>query len=83
MGHDDDSTPPDDYMCPLSLCLMDDPVTTMAGSVYERAQIAEWLRDNVTDPKTNTKMRSKKLVPAHLVKGMIQQWREEHPDYKV
>ena len=44
---------PNNFLCPITLRIMDDPVTLIA-STYERAAISEWLRTHPRrDPKTN------------------------------
>jgi hypothetical protein len=79
--HDDGELPPRDFVCPLMLCLMKDPWTTSVGSTYEKEQIEHWLSKNKTDPKTNKKLTSKKLVPNHSLRSVIRQWRDDHPQY--
>eukprot|EP01049_Picozoa_sp_SAG25_P005024 SAG25_NODE_331_length_9668_cov_3.863518_12_plen_108_part_00 len=77
----DDSNPPLDFRCSLSLCLMKDPWTTQVGSTYEKEMIMAWLKSNQTDPQANQTLRSKKLVPNHSLRSLINQWRTEHPHY--
>ena len=55
---------------------MTDPVTTQDGFTYERTAIAEWLRTKDTSPKTGATLESKKLIPNHLVRGIIRAFNE-------
>ena len=36
--------PPAEYLCPISMRTMVDPVVTADGQTYERTFIEEWLR---------------------------------------
>ena len=67
---------PDEYICPITAEIMTDPVTTLDGFTYERAAITEWLRTKDTSPKTGATLESKKLIPNHLVRGMIRAFNE-------
>jgi hypothetical protein len=53
---------------------MTDPVVATDGYTYERKSIEEWWSNNNTSPVTNKKIRSKKLVPSHSVKEMIDEY---------
>jgi hypothetical protein len=55
---------------------MQDPVTAMDGHTYERKAIESWLQRSQKSPKTNCTLQSKLLVPNHLLKGMIIEWKE-------
>ena len=41
---------PSQYMCPISLDWMEDPVVTPCGFSYDRAELEEWLRKEHLDP---------------------------------
>ncbi len=47
---------PSEYMCPLTLDWILDPVVTDAGHSYSRAAIDEWLVKSRTDPLTGVNM---------------------------
>ena len=53
----------DSFMCPMSLCVMTDPVSTSDGQCYERAEIEKWLEINNTSPATGLPLANKELVP--------------------
>ena len=67
---------PDEYICPITAEIMTDPVSTEDGFTYERAALTEWLRTKDTSPKTGATLESKKLIPNHLVRGMIRAFNE-------
>ena len=70
---------PPQFLCPIFGEIMDDPVSTVAGHVYERAAIANWLRAHNTDPVTNTVLASKELVPNIALRQLIQEYVEANP----
>ena len=68
---------PDDYICPITAELMQDPVSTVDGHIYERAAITQWLKDHDTSPKTGEVLEAKMLIPCHVLRGMIRKFEEE------
>ena len=70
---------PDQFICPISLCMMEDPVIVVqSGISYERAQIEEALRVQPRrDPKTNQEwLAPLTLAPNVALRGMIREWHE-------
>jgi ankyrin repeat protein len=61
-----------DYICPIGGEAIVDAVMTVNGSLYERENIANWLADHNTDPKTNTVLESNILVPCRAIKEEIE-----------
>ncbi|KAA8532584.1 hypothetical protein F0562_032600 [Nyssa sinensis] len=50
---------PDDFLCPISLELMRDPVIVATGQTYERSYIQRWMDcGNKTCPKTQQKLKN-------------------------
>ncbi len=47
-----DNDIPEEFICPLSLQLMFDPVTLVDGKTYERDEITNWIIKNKTSPIT-------------------------------
>ena len=71
--------PPEDYVCPISLMVMEDPVMIVqSGITYEREVIEEALRIHpCRDPKTNQEWSEPlTLAPNVLVRKMIIEWQE-------
>jgi len=62
---------PDEYLCPITQDVMEDPVIAMDGHTYERKAIEEWLLTRDTSPMTNMTLPSKMLVPNLAVRSMI------------
>ncbi|KAA8540836.1 hypothetical protein F0562_024799 [Nyssa sinensis] len=66
---------PEDFRCPISLELMNDPVTVSTGQTYDRASIHKWLNaGNLLCPKTGEKLANTELVPNSTLKKLIQQF---------
>jgi hypothetical protein len=76
MGDGHRSKAPDDFLCPISCEIMGEPVTTIAGNTYEKQSITAWFRAHQTDPLTNTKLTSKRLVPNNSLRRQIHAWLE-------
>jgi len=53
---------PDEFLCPITLCVMTSPVFAMDGNTYERAAIESWFKRNSTSPLSGTEIE-KSLVP--------------------
>lgn len=56
---------------------MNDPVITADGFTYDKLAIEKWLKDHDTSPKTGQKLFSKTLIPNHLVRSQIQDYRKK------
>ncbi|PON98188.1 Beta-catenin [Trema orientale] len=70
---------PDDYLCPISLELMRDPVIVATGQTYERSYIQRWIDcGNKTCPKTQQKLENLTLTPNYVLRSLINQWCVKH-----
>ncbi|KAK9276801.1 hypothetical protein L1049_006337 [Liquidambar formosana] len=70
---------PDDFLCPISLELMRDPVIVATGQTYERSYIQRWIDcGNVTCPKTQQKLLHLTLTPNYVLRSLITQWCAKH-----
>ena len=71
------TTPPDDFVCPLTLELMNDPVVASDGHSYERVAIADVLAGpNKKSPLTREVLRPE-LVPNRALRRRIEQHEKE------
>ncbi|XP_004489855.1 U-box domain-containing protein 19 [Cicer arietinum] len=65
----------DDFLCPITLELMSDPVTIETGHTYDRSSILKWFRSgNAICPKTGKSLDSIELVPNLVLKRLIHQY---------
>ena len=69
---------PDSLRCPITYCIMNDPVMTADGHTYEREAILRWLGGNNTSPRTGLPLESRTLRPNIALRNVI----EEMPHWK-
>ena len=62
---------PDEFVCPITLTLMTDPVITSDGQTYERKAIEDWLQRNSTSPLTAVELDNKNLIPNVALRSQI------------
>ena len=60
-----------EYVCPLTLELLVDPVMAKDGRIYERSHILAWLSRNATSPITREPMGTE-LTPVPLIRNSIE-----------
>ncbi|KAM3324596.1 E3 ubiquitin-protein ligase PUB24-like [Capsicum chacoense] len=70
---------PEYFICPISLQIMKDPVTTITGITYDRDSIECWLSKNSNNrticPVTKVHVpRGSDLTPNHTLRRLIQAW---------
>ena len=70
------ATVPDEYLCPITCEVMEDPVIAEDGQTYEREAIATWVASAGTSPMTRQRMANM-FFPNRSIKGLIEKWREE------
>jgi hypothetical protein len=59
-------------ICPISLCIMKDPVMAPTSeNTFERYNIEQWIDENGTDPLTRDPLTKDKLVPNRAIKSII------------
>ncbi|CAK9160710.1 unnamed protein product [Ilex paraguariensis] len=70
---------PEYFICPISLQIMKDPVTTITGITYDRESIEHWLLEfegeNMICPVTKQALpKDSDLKPNHIIRRLIQAW---------
>lgn len=66
---------PDDFICPIALELLRDPVIVATGQTYERSYIQRWIDcGNTTCPKTQQKLQNLTLTPNYVLRSLVAQW---------
>ncbi|CAN6975416.1 unnamed protein product [Brassica rapa subsp. trilocularis] len=66
---------PKDFVCPISLDLMTDPVIVSTGQTYDRTSIARWIEEgHCTCPKTGQTLMDSRILPNRALKNLIVQW---------
>ena len=68
--------PPQLFLCPISMELMEDPVTVSTGVTYDRRSIERWFfkYGKTTCPATMQRLSSFDLTPNHTLKSVISSW---------
>mmetsp|Transcript_3213 Transcript_3213/g.9141 ORF Transcript_3213/g.9141 Transcript_3213/m.9141 type:complete len:470 (-) Transcript_3213:381-1790(-) len=72
-----DSCAPEDYLDPITMVVMEDPVTILeTGRTYELSSIQEWFeRGNWTCPLTNVRLKELVVVSNPILKRKIDNWK--------
>ena len=68
--------PPSQFICPITMEVMVDPVILSSGHTYDRESIREWLKGRKTDPLTGARLRHCEMTPNHALKSAIVEWME-------
>nr|GLL18978.1 U-box domain-containing protein 21-like [Ipomoea trifida] len=78
---------PTNFICPITLDLMKDPVTLSTGITYDRESIERWLEaGSKTCPVTNQALTTAArdlIIPNHAIRKMIQGWCVENKSHGV
>ncbi|XP_059308792.1 U-box domain-containing protein 10-like [Lycium ferocissimum] len=68
-------TIPEEYLCPISLELLRDPVIVATGQTYERSFIQRWIDGgNTRCPKTQQILQDLTLTPNIALRSLISDW---------
>lgn len=75
-----DTGAPDALVCPITQCLMTEPVlVTSSGRTYEREAIERWIREHHTDPlDSNQRLELRQLAPNLAVRQMVEAFVREN-----
>ena len=67
--------PPRDFVCPITIDLMQDPVICSDGMTFERDAIMQWFAGgHKTSPITNLELEHTNLVPNRALRSAIEEW---------
>lgn len=66
---------PEEFLCPITLNIMKDPVVGSDGHTYERSAITQWLQKNPNSPLTRAPMTAASLKPNRALKNAIERYR--------
>lgn len=79
---------PESFICPISMCVMENPVATVDGAIYERAYIEQWHRQRreeglpITSPATGIELPSPTLMPLTALQKAIETYITHRPEIK-
>lgn len=68
---------PEQFLCPITLQIMRDPVITADGHAYERAAIEKWLEKSAASPQTGLALPHRMLTPSIALKQLIVEFQEK------
>lgn len=71
-----DSKPPNEFFCPITHELMDDPVVLTDGFSYERKAITDWMKLSAISPMTGATVVNS-LVANTVLSIMINEWKHK------
>jgi len=75
---DADDEVPEDFLCPITTTVMEDPVVAADGMTYERKAIEEWLARKKTSPLTGQDLESVVLYPNFNLRSRIKEWQSKN-----
>jgi len=75
----DPPEPPQEIICPLTLAVFIQPVTTPYGHTYERKAILQHLAVKYEDPQTRQPLFPSQLHPSLAIRNMAEEWLKKHP----
>lgn len=75
-GQNSTEDTPEAFLCPITYCLMEDPVIASDGHTYERKAIEDWFQSHDTSPMTNETLDHLDLIPNYLARSQIQELEE-------
>eukprot|EP00045_Choanoeca_perplexa_P013168 m.147468 g.147468 ORF g.147468 m.147468 type:complete len:136 (+) comp16261_c0_seq3:908-1315(+) len=64
---------PDEFLCPITCGVMEDPVVDEDGQTYEREAIDTWVTRSWTSPMTRQQMTNR-FIPNRNIKNLIERW---------
>lgn len=70
---------PEEFICPITHEVMQDPVICADGKSYERAAIEAWLQTHDTSPSTNLPLENKQLTPNIALRATIGKFLSDTP----
>ncbi|CAL9242411.1 unnamed protein product [Arabidopsis halleri] len=74
---------PHEFLCPITLEIMLDPVIIATGQTYEKESIQKWFdAGHKTCPKTRQELDHLSLAPNYALKNLIMQWCEKN-NFKI
>lgn len=68
---------PNEFMCPITMVVMKEPVLATDGYTYEKEAIQQWLRSNTISPMTREPMRFSDCRPNRALRDAIERWEKE------
>lgn len=74
---------PDEFVCPITLTIMNHPLVTRSGQNFERSAILNWLSQSKECPLTRQPMKPSDLIPNRALEARIGFWKQQQRDKKA
>jgi hypothetical protein len=71
----------DNFICPITLAVMKDPVICSDAHTYERSAIEKWLNTNNHSPITREIITNNILIPNIALRNIIQEFKKDNTIY--
>jgi hypothetical protein len=68
----------DNFICPITMEIMKDPVICSDGHTYERSAIETWLSTKSHSPITRAIIPNNSLIPNIVLRNIIQEFEKDH-----
>ena len=68
----------ENFICPITLTIMKDPVICSDAHTYERSAIEQWLSTNNHSPITRQIINNNNLIPNIVLRNIIQEFEKDH-----
>jgi ligand-binding SRPBCC domain-containing protein len=69
---------PEDFICPLTLEVMKEPVMTRLGHNFELSALLQWLERHDECPLTRNPLTLKDIIVNRALQERIEFWRKQH-----
>ncbi len=66
-----------EFICPIGLSIMENPVLATCGHSYDKQNIENWLRTSEICPECRTKINAEHLIPNYSLRSVIQKYVKE------
>jgi hypothetical protein len=73
---------PEEFICPITHCIMKHPMMTQSGISFEKRAILRWLDSNESCPITRTPLPQSGLVSNRNLQFKIMRWKSRHSEEK-
>ena len=78
-----DNNPPDEFLCPITKELMNEPVIDEFGHTYEHAALLQSKLHQNRSPLTNNPYNSEILIPNRAIKSQIEEYKKRHSETEL
>lgn len=73
---------PEQFLCPITRCLMRNPVISPLGHTFERQAIRTWISSNHSDPISRTRLDPGQLAPNRAIAELIDDLIKKKPQLR-